>query len=450
MANPEHIAKFHEGQSAWLSWRHSNPSLRPDLSGADLSLAALQRFDFTGVDLAAANLSKANLRSVNLTSARLDGANLFQVHLVQASLMGASLREVDASEAELRRANLSNAYLVGATLVKADLRGAILTEADLSRANLRGSHLINASLSRAMIGTANLVDVDLRSANLQYSVLDNSNLTGAKFWETQRAGWSITGVICELAYWDRDAKIPTRYEPGEFERLFCDQTLIELFYEGGISTFELNTFPALLHHLSSKHPDVNIHLKTIEESGGGARITITLGDADDTVKAQVESEATELVRMQLKLREDEALRLQIENTTLKQLHETTIRMMLTAGAPQTHFHGPVGVAALPSGSATVQINQSVNDNTELIQLLEKLLTHKAEFTATQATEIETAKAELQKSNPDKSVLSRSLDFLKTLPKEAVIKGVGKLGERAASADWPNLLHQLGEFIHHLR
>ena len=85
----------------------------------------------------------------------------------------------------------------------------------------------------------------------------------------------------------------------------------------------------------------------------------------------------------------------------------------------------------------------------LFRSLEKLLSHKAEFTATQATEIETAKAELQKSNPDKSVLSRSLDFLKTLPKEAVIKGVGKLGERAASTDWSNLLHQLSEFIHHL-
>ena len=97
----------------------------------------------------------------------------------------------------------------------------------------------------------------------------------------------------------------------------------------------------------------------------------------------------------------------------------------------------------------MQINQSVNDNTKLIQLLEKLLTHKAEFTAAQATEIEAAKVELQKSNPDKSVLSRSLDFLKTLPREAVIKGVGKLGERAASPDWSNLRHQLGEFIHHL-
>jgi len=355
----------------------------------------------------------------------------------------------DLTNADLIGARLTGANLSGAKLGAANLFGARLAAVNMCGADLSGAYLTRAILSKADLSRANLSEADLQSANLQETILDEATLTGANLWETQRAGWKIKGIICEHAHWEANAKKTSTYTPGEFERLYSEQTLIELLYEGGISTFELSTLPALLQHLSQKHDGVTISLKSVEQTGGGAKVTLTLGEANDTVKAQVESEATDLVRMQLKLREDETLRLQIENATLKQMHETIVRMMLTAGAPQTHFHGPVGVAALPSGSATVQVNQSVNDNTELIQLLEKLLLDKTELTPAQATEIEAAKVELQKINPDKSVLSRSLDFLKTLPKEAVIKGVGKLGERAASADWPHLLHQLGEFIHHL-
>ena len=122
---------------------------------------------------------------------------------------------------------------------------------------------------------------------------------------------------------------------------------------------------------------------------------------------------------------------------------------LAAAAPQIHFHAPVHTAALPSGNARVELHQTFNDSTELIQLIDKLLTRNAELTAPQSAELETTKTELQKPNPDKSVLSKSLDFLKSPSKEAILKGVGKLGEKAAEQDWSNLLNQLGEFIHHI-
>jgi len=424
--NLENLAKLKEGVTVWNSWLEQNPDLQPDLSDADLSEANLFSVNLSGARLIRANLSQANVVGANLSRSNLSGA----------ILTGADFFKSNLRSAELFEANLTRAKLFHVDLFRADLRGA----------NLLGANLRHAKLNTARLNNAILIDTDLRSANLQATKLDGASLNGAKLWETQRAGWSIKDVICERVYWDKEAENPTEYEPGEFERLHSEQTTIELRYPGGLSTFELSTLPALLHHLSQKHDGVTIRLRNVEQSGGGVKVTLTLGDADGVVKAQVESEAAQLVQMQLKFREDEALRLQIENTTLKQLHETTIRMMLTASAPQAHFYGPVGIAALPSGSATVQVNQSADGNAELIQFLEKLLTYKADLSAAQATEIEAAKVELQKSSPDKSVLSRSLDFIKTLPKEVLLKGAGKVGERLAEADYSNLLDQLGEFI----
>jgi hypothetical protein len=44
------------------------------------------------------------------------------------------------------------------------------------------------------------------------------------------------------------------YGPGEFERLFSDQTRIKLFYKGGINAIEFATLPALIKHLEESHP----------------------------------------------------------------------------------------------------------------------------------------------------------------------------------------------------
>lgn len=314
-----------------------------------------------------------------------------------------------------------------------------LTDAILHRAVLYGAQLIDCTLQ----GT------DLTSANLQSTSLDHSDLTAAHLWETQRAGWSIAGVTCERAFWDRAGKTATQYAPGEFERLYSDQTSIELFYEGGISSFELNTLPALLQHLASKHPDASIHLKTIEQTGGGAKITISLGDADESLKEKIETDAMQVVRSQLSLRDNENLRLQIQNDLLREQHRETIRLMLSTAGPQITFNAPVHTAALPSGNASVELHQTFNDNTELIQLIDKLLTRNTELTAAQSSEVEEVKAELQKPEPQKSRLSGFYAFVKSLPKEAILKSAGKLGEKAAEADWSNLLHQLSDVIHYL-
>jgi len=483
MANPQHLAKLMEGASAWNQWREQNHdaaayklsdhlgtetlkklTLRnADLSGADLrnqrlcgfclcavdlSSADLSGADLTGTDLSEANLIGACLRGAtlvmaNLHSAVIRGANMTLANLSHADLSQANLREADLARADLGYADLSQADLSGIQLAEADL-----LSADLCQANLHDAILFDTKLVSAKLVGADLTRAELYNANLQSACLDQAILNDAKMWETQRANWSIKDVICESIYWDQHAEKITQYVPGEFERLYSYQPCIELFYENGISTFEQSTLPALLQHLVSNHPEANIHLKTIEQTGGGAKITISLGNTDEHTQAKAQTEATELLQYQLALRHNEGRLQQLQENFNGLLAYMT--QSLIASTSQNYFNAPIQNAFLASGNAKQEIHQTLNDSAELIKLLDELLTREIELTPSQSAEIETAKVELQKPNPDKSRLTRTLDFLKTIPKEAILKGAGKLGEKAAEADWSNLLHQLGELIHHLR
>jgi uncharacterized protein YjbI with pentapeptide repeats len=385
----------------------------------------------TGANLAEANLASANLRDADLTDAHLNGANLTGADLIRADLIQSSL-------------------------VKANLRNANLAEASIFRGNLSDAVLAGAELNNANLRAANLSATDLRSANLQRANLDEANLTNARLWETQRAGWSIKGIICECAFWDEDAKVPTTYAVGEFERLYSDQTCIELFYQGGVSSFELNTLPALLHHLASLHPDSNIRLKSIEETGGGAKISISVGDADAESAEKIRTDAMQVYRAQLALRDKETERLQIEKDYLERLFiGKLIPAMLTAGTPHNVFNAPVTGVVISSGESKVDFHPTINDNSALLALLEKMIDRRADLNlsasdASQfAAELQSTTAELQKQNPDKSILSKSIGLLQKLATEALTTAAGKLGEQAVSADWQAWLHQLGHFVSRL-
>jgi uncharacterized protein YjbI with pentapeptide repeats len=409
---------------------------RARLDGVDLANAYLSRANFSDAHLADANLAEANLAGANLRDADLTNS-----HLCGANLTGADLKQADLTESNLANANLSNANLAEASIFRGDLSNAVLARAELHHANLR---------------RANLSAADLRSANLQRANLDGANLTNTRLWETQRAGWSIQGVICECAYWDEEASVPTCYAPGEFERLYSEQTCIELFYEGGVSTFELNTLPALLHHLASLHPNSNIRLKSIEETGGGARISISVGDADAETADKIKADAMNVYQAQLALRDKETERLQIERDYIERLFlGKLVPAMLTAATPQNVFNAPVTGMVIAGGESRVDLHQTINDNSALLALLEKMIDRRADLNlaAPEASRLETelhsAKAELAKPRPDPSMLAKSVNFIQKLATEALTRAAGKLGEQAVSSDWQSWLHQLSQYASHL-
>jgi len=85
MANQEHLDKLREGIDTWNQWRQDHPDITPDLSGATLTSANLQRADLTS-----ANLRDASLMRANLQEASLAGANLRDANLTGANLAGTS------------------------------------------------------------------------------------------------------------------------------------------------------------------------------------------------------------------------------------------------------------------------------------------------------------------------------------------------------------------------
>ena len=421
-----------------------------DLSDANLADADLTRANLTGANLTNADLKGAKLQGANLRSADLTGANLTRANLDDADLQGATL-----TQAHLSSSNLNRASLAGADLVGADLTRAILREADLVRTTLGFTIFVGADLTGANLCETDMRRSDLRSANLQRATLDFAIATHMKVWETLRAGWSIKGIVCECAFWDENAVEPTMYAPGEFERLYSDQTCIELFYQGGVSTFELNTLPALLQYLASLHSDTSFRLKSIEETAGGARISISIGDADTETSERIKVDAMRVVQSQLALRDNEILRLQIQKEYLESfVSEKLMRAMLTAGSPHGNvFVGPVYQPMLTAGDS--HIHQTINDNSTVLALLENIMNRSAELglatgdAAKLETELQSATAELQKTSPDESVLSRSIGFIQMLATEAVKGAAGKIGESAV-ADWQAWLHQLGQLVGHLK
>jgi uncharacterized protein YjbI with pentapeptide repeats len=472
-----------------------------DLSDAVLKQANLMKADFRDADLTGTNLSdsdltdanfeRATLRLANLSKATMNGARLSKADLESANLKGTTLAGADLSEAKLWKVNFSHAQLALANLRWADLRDAVGVSADLGEANLNSANLRFANLSGA-----NLSGVDLRAAHADHANLSETNLTGASLyrtglttadlskatltgadlraatllqanlseciandvmlWESQRSGWKIKDVVCKRAFWDKDAHEPTDYEAGEFERLYSDQTFIELFYQGGVTTFELNTLPGLLQHLASLHKDVKIRLKSIEETGGGARILISVGDADAATAETIRADAMPVYQAQLAMRDNDVERLRIENDILNKQNDKLINSLLAARMQHNTFNAPVYGAALSSGNSSAVVNQTVNDNAAILALLERLMERREELEISKGDatrlefEAETAKAELQKKDPDKSMVSKSLGFIQKMATEAMMKVAGKLGEQAVSADWQSLVHQLNQFVVHLK
>jgi hypothetical protein len=229
MANEEHLKILRQGVEVWNQWRMNNLEITPDLSFANLMEANLSRVDLSKANLQRTCLSGANLREANLILADFSGADLQEAVLTLADLISTNFSEADLSYAVFTGANLYGANFYGASLIETNLMGQ-----DLSEENLK-----NVNFQNAYLGTARLIDANL----------DGANLTGACLWETQRAGWSIKDIICEYVYWDSEAIVKIEYAPGEFERLFADQTKICLFYKDGISPLEIASLPALIQHL---------------------------------------------------------------------------------------------------------------------------------------------------------------------------------------------------------
>lgn len=204
MSHDEQLNILRQGTAAWNKWRGDNPSIRPDLSGADLFGVNLDEAHLSGVNLSQAELFGASLVRADLSGANLSEASLSEAGFCEATLLDTNFQKADLFEANFVEADLQRASFREANLTGAMLDGANLSEADfnmarLTSAYLRGANLVQADLSDANLSGAHLTGADLRGANLRYANLVETNLEKANLTECYVYGTSTWGVKLEGA-----------------------------------------------------------------------------------------------------------------------------------------------------------------------------------------------------------------------------------------------------------
>jgi uncharacterized protein YjbI with pentapeptide repeats len=280
MGNKDHLSILKRGVDYWNRWRRKNRYLSPDLSKSKLR----------GTDLRGANLRGMDLSWADLRNADLRGADLRETNLSWANARGADLSRADMFQADMSGAELTGAKFFKATLSWADMPQANLTGADFGKAVLFQSDLSWASLCRA-----NFSDADLRGANFTDANLSGATLTGAKLWETQICGWTIKGIICELAFWDRKSEVVRKYGSGEFEAIYSEKPAIVLHYENGITPIEIVALPGMMAKFAMERPGCLLRLKSIQQSAEKATVEIVLdeisGSDSQAIRRELEDTA---------------------------------------------------------------------------------------------------------------------------------------------------------------
>jgi hypothetical protein len=130
-----------KGVEAWNEWRRMNPTIQPDLSGADLTETQLIKANLCKADLSKADFSGADLSGANLKRAMLIGAWFYNAQLGLAAISGYHPADVPT--------NLSAANLNGAVLNQANIRSAELAGADLTNSTMVETILADVDLSQA-------------------------------------------------------------------------------------------------------------------------------------------------------------------------------------------------------------------------------------------------------------------------------------------------------------
>lgn len=356
MANPEYLAILKEGVEAWNQFKikYDSHPLRYLYGGVCLSDCVLR-----GINLNGANLSGVTFKNTDLSYANLGFADLSQANLQGADLSYAYLEGANLSGAKLSKVNFDNAYLKGVLFKGVDLR--------------------DINLSGKFLGFIDFSDADLRTCNLIDSNFRGANLTGVKFWESKRAGWSINGVKCEYAYDDRDGEVRKTFKPGEFERLYSEQTKIVLYYKDGLTAFEVTTLPALIQYIESRHPGSSLRLRTIGEDACGASVTVAVDELGD---AKLPDLQEDFEKHKEGIREEVQRDVQMEVRFL----ERTVKLLTgiierNMGNTTFHIQQLNGVANAESST----VNQTFNINA-ISKLIPDILAARHEITRVMSTE----------------------------------------------------------------
>jgi uncharacterized protein YjbI with pentapeptide repeats len=175
--------------SQWAEWRESNPSIKPDLSGADFSGFGLSQYDlsesnlsnaiFKEASLVCAMLIKADLRGADLRRCNLTGADLFGSNLGQVKGKSSNFENTNAGNSEISEANISDSHLVGVRFSRCNMESTNFSNSDIRGAEFDYSIGYNVNLFNTDLGYASFARTKLTDCDLRYSKLNKTTFEGA-------------------------------------------------------------------------------------------------------------------------------------------------------------------------------------------------------------------------------------------------------------------------------
>jgi len=409
-----------EGHAAWKRWKERQGHLLKDhfiaqLIGAKLQGVDLKYYDLSYADLNGADLSMAILRSSYLDRTVFRNSNLSGADLGFTSLKYADLTNANLSEANLRFADLSYANLRNTDLSRADLRDSNLKGVTFRETCFCGAFLSGQNLHSCDLRYLDFKNADLTECNLIDANLNGSNLTGAKLWESKLSGWSIKGVACEYAYFDRECQKKEVYTPGEFERLYSEKTKIVLHYENGMSPFEVNTLPALIKLIEKKHLGCQLHLKSIQEDAGGVSVSIVVDELGEGSVVEMQHDGKAFQQVIAELKDEQRLRSHFQSQV------QILTEIITDKMGGTYHIGKV-IGAVGDGASIGCQTIHANDLDTISKMISEILAAWPEIARVlptdKGTELDVAVREIQKqasaNQKDPSKLKKALGKAKNI------------------------------------
>lgn len=290
--------------------------LNAKLIASNLTSAEFKQCNFEGVNFLTSVIEdtvflNSDLKSLDLQSFNLIGITLDLCDLRNQNLAGKNLTNASLKRTDLRGANLDKAILNGANMSDCLLTGAKINETQFKGTTLSGIDFVGESLRKLNFERAILRGCDFRDSDLSGACLKEADISDARLFNAETLGWDIRQIKCHCAYWDRDSTLKTDYKPGEFERIYAENLVIELKYDFRLTANEIATLPILIEHLQACHWGVSLRLKSVKDIAGGAMVQLVVEEAGSYSLSELEvslkEEASRIQYAQLALRTDRSM-----------------------------------------------------------------------------------------------------------------------------------------------
>ncbi|MEL6402184.1 MAG: pentapeptide repeat-containing protein [Cyanobacteria bacterium J06626_4] len=387
---------------------------------------------FIGADLTDACFLKAFLGDSHIYKAILTRTQFHLAENLEFSRFENTILEKDRIRSLLVTLRGAGQSYAGFNLKGVNLHGADLTNADFTEANLS-----DATLEEAMLEGAIFTETQVLRTNFRKCILTGANISSWNIDSTTQ----LEEVICDYIYLFRNQqkRCPNSgmFNPSEFTKLFQKIfDTVDLIFSNSI---DWKAFTYTLKQVQVKHDDANLSVQSVEDKGDGFMV-VKLNAAPEADKPAIHESFTEIYQLALKAAEAqykaqlhakdseiqnyrqqsadmvEIIKLQAQrpiNVEAKAISESKAMQgddrSISIGGDATgnvFQSGDGNTAKMEFQQVTLPPPESVNIQTELLALHSILASLKDPVTDGIAQKIE---AEAKKPNPDKSVISQTLE-----------------------------------------